>query len=77
MLVVGHWVVGVCCEDKVCWDDLCALVKKLVERVLSVGSWFPKEDWTSGVLDEVVGGARDRLSIGLHGELLEISWEAV
>ncbi len=77
MLVVVDWVVGLDGEDEVGGDELGTLVEELVEGVLSIGGGFSKEDRASGVLDELIGAARNCLSVGLHGELLEISWEAV
>lgn len=45
--------------------------------MLGIGGWFTEEDWAGGVFDEVVGGSRNSFAIGLHGKLLEVSWETV
>jgi len=42
--VVLNRVVALGSEDKVGWDQLGTLVKKLEERVLSVGGWLTEED---------------------------------
>ena len=76
VLVVLDWVLALGSEDKVGWNQLGTLVKKLEERVLSVGGWLTKENWASGVFD-IVAASGDGLAIGLHGKLLKVSWESV
>lgn len=77
MLVGINGVVGVGSEDKVCGDELGALVQKLVEGVLGVGGRFAKEDGAGGVFDEVVCAAGNGFAVGFHGELLQVGGEAV
>jgi hypothetical protein len=76
VFVVLDGVVAFSCQDEISRDELGALVKQLVERMLSVGCGFTKEDWASRVFD-VVTTSSNCLSVRLHGELLEISREAV
>ena len=77
VLVVVYWVVGFDGEDEVRGDELGALVKKLVEGMLGVSGWLSENNSTSGVFNEAVGGTRDGLSVGFHGQLLEIGGESV
>jgi hypothetical protein len=77
VLVVGDRVVGFGGEDEVCGDELGALVQQLVEGVLGVGGGLAEEDGAGGVLDEGVAGAGNGLSVGFHGELLQVGGEAV
>lgn len=44
--------------------------------MLCVGGWLSEKDWACGVLD-VLSSTGNCLSVGLHGELLEVCWEAV
>jgi hypothetical protein len=76
VLVVLDRVVRLGSQDEVGGDELSALVEELVERVLCVGGGLSEEDGTGGVLD-VVAATGDGLSVRLHGELLEVSREAV
>lgn len=76
MLVVLDRVMTLCSQNKVSGNELSSLVKKLVERVLGVGSRLAKEDRSSGVLD-VVATASDGLAVRFHGKLLEVGRESV
>ena len=76
MLIVGDWVVRFGGEDEVGWDELGTLVQELVEGVLCVGCGFTEEDWAGGIFHHLVI-AGDGFSVGFHGELLEVGWEAV
>ena len=53
-----------------------ALVHKLVEAVLSIGSWLTKND-RSGVHTSIKPGTilGARLSVAFHIELLDVRWE--
>jgi hypothetical protein len=42
--------------------------------MLRVGAWFSKQNWPSRVID-IFAITSDGLSVGLHGQLLEICWE--
>jgi len=77
MLVVWcNRVVRLCGQNEVGRNELRSLMKELVERVLSIGGWFPEQDSPSSVIyDTTITG--DGLSIRLHGQLLEVSREAV
>lgn len=76
MLVIFDWVMRFDSKDEVCWDELGALVEKLVERMLSICCWLSEEYWTGSVLcwGAITGNC---LSVGLHGQLLEVGREAV
>jgi hypothetical protein len=74
VLVVLDRVVALCSQDEVGGNKLGALVEKLVKRVLGVGSRLAEENGPSSVLD-VISTAGDGLSVGLHGQLLEVSGE--
>lgn len=63
-------------HDEVCRDELGALVQQLEEGMLSICRWFSEENWAGSILD-VLPSAGNRLSIGLHRELLEICGEAM
>lgn len=76
MLVVLNRVVALRSQNEVSGDELGALVKELVERVLGVGCWLSKENWSGGVLD-VITAAGDCLAVRLHGQLLEVGREPV
>ena len=76
MLVVLDRVVGFCCQDEVGGDELRALVQQLEEGVLGVGAGLAEEDGACRVL-HVVAGSGNSLSVGLHGELLQVGGEAV
>jgi hypothetical protein len=76
VLVAVDRVVRLDSEDEVGWDELGALVEKLEEGVLGVGTGLTEEDGAGGVLD-VVAAAGDSLAVGLHGELLKVGGEAV
>jgi hypothetical protein len=76
VLVVLDRVVALCCQDEVRGDELGALVKQLVERVLGVSCRLTEDNWPCGVLD-VVSATGDCLSVGLHGQLLQVSGEPV
>ena len=76
MLVVLDWVVGLGGKDEVGGDELGTLVQELEEGVLSVGARLAEKDRASGIL-HVVAGSGNSLSVGLHGELLEVCREAV
>ena len=69
VLVVLYGVVALRSEDEVRGNELSALVKQLIEGVLSVGCWLAEQDGTGGVLD-IVAAASDCLSVRLHGQLL-------
>ena len=45
--------------------------------MLGVGGGLAEEDRAGGVLDKLVGAAGDGLTVGLHGELLQVGREAV
>mmetsp|Transcript_24882 Transcript_24882/g.37965 ORF Transcript_24882/g.37965 Transcript_24882/m.37965 type:complete len:308 (+) Transcript_24882:34-957(+) len=74
--VLGQVIVGIDGSQEIARDELGSLVDELVEGMLSVGSGFSPDDGTSFALDLLVG-AVDVLSIGLHITLLEVSGEAV
>lgn len=76
VLVVVNWVVALGSQDEVGGNELCALVEKLVEGVLCVGGRLTKQNGASRVLD-VVAAASNGLSVGLHGQLLEVGGEPV
>ena len=76
VLVALDRVVALGGEDEVGWDELGALVEKLVEGVLSVGGWLTEQNGTGCVLD-IVAAAGDGLSVRLHGQLLEVGGEPV
>lgn len=76
VLVVVDWVVRLCGEDEVGWNELSTLVEKLIEGVLSIGCGLAKEDWPCGVLHHLAI-ACNCLAVGFHGELLKIGWESV
>jgi len=77
MLVVWrNRVVRLCGQNEVGRDELRSLMKELVERVLSIGSWFPEQDSSSSVIHNTTITS-NRLPIRLHGQLLEVSREAV
>jgi hypothetical protein len=76
VLVVINGVVALSSHDEVGGNELGALVKKLVERVLGVGSRLAEKDGSGSIFD-VVATAGNGLSVGLHGQLLEVSWEPV
>jgi hypothetical protein len=71
VLVVLYRVVALSGKDEISGNELGPLMKQLVEGVLSVRSWLTKQDRTSGVLD-ILATAGDCLSVGLHGQLLEV-----
>ena len=76
VLVAVDRVVRLDSEDEVGGDELGALVEKLEEGVLGVGTRLTEEDGAGGVLD-VVAAAGDSLAVGLHGQLLKVGGEAV
>jgi len=76
VLVILDWVVGFGGNNEVGWDELRPLMEQLVEGVLCIGGWLAEEDWTGSVVDHFAL-AVNRLAVGLHGELLEVSWEAM
>lgn len=76
VLVAVDRVVRLDSEDEVGGDELGALVEKLEEGVLGVGTRLTEEDGAGGVLD-VVAAAGDSLAVGLHGQLLEVGGETV
>lgn len=76
VLVVVGWVMGLSSKDEVGWDELGTLVEQLVEGVLSVCGWLSEKNWSGGVVDHL-SLTVDGLTVGLHGQLLEVSWEAV
>lgn len=76
VLVVLDRVVGLGSNDEVCRNQLGTLVDQLEEGVLSVGGWLTEENNTSLVVDELVV-LGDRLTVGFHGKLLQVSWESV
>ena len=73
--VLGR-VRGVDERDEVGRDELGALVNQLVEGVLAVGARLAPEDLARGA-GQLGAIPTDALAVGLHGELLEISGEAV
>ena len=72
---LGEVVLSLDGGEDIARDDLCALVGKLVERVLAVRSWLAPEDGPRLVVD-AVAAAGDVLAIRLHVALLEISCKA-
>ena len=52
-------------------------MQQLVEGVLGISGGLAEEDGARGVLDKGVAGAGDGLSVGFHGELLQVGGEAV
>ena len=76
MFVVCNWIVGLGGKNEIGWDELGSLMEELIEGVLRVGCWFTEENWTSRILDHLVVAGHS-LSVGLHGQLLEVSWETV
>jgi hypothetical protein len=76
MFVVINWIVALCGNNKISWDELSALVQELIEGVLGVGGWLAEENRTGGVFNHVVV-PRNRLAIGLHRQLLEVGGEPV
>ena len=57
-------------------NNVCALVKQLIERVLSVGSGLTEDDRTCGIVDGLAE-AVDGLAVGFHIQLLQVCREAV
>jgi hypothetical protein len=76
VLVVLNRVVALRGQDEVGRDELRTLVEQLVEGVLGVGGRLAEENGASGVLD-VVSAAGNGLTVGLHGQLLEVGGEPV
>jgi hypothetical protein len=76
VLVAIDGVVGLDGQDEVGGDELGALVEKLEEGVLGVGTGLTEEDGAGGVL-HIVSTAGDSLAVGFHGELLKVCGEAV
>jgi hypothetical protein len=74
--VLFTWVVAVDSKNEIGGDKLRALVQQLEERVLGVGGWLAKENWTGCVVD-IFTVTSDGFAIGLHGKLLKVGWEAV
>ena len=68
-------VQGISESDEVTWDESGALVDQLVERVLSVGAWFPPVDGTGIVVDNRAIES-NAFAVAFHGELLEVGGEA-
>jgi hypothetical protein len=76
VLVVINGVVALGSHYEVSGNELGTLVEKLVERVLGIGGRLAEKNGSGSVLD-VVTTAGDGLSVRLHGQLLEVSWEPV
>jgi len=53
MLVVLDRVVALGSQNEIRWNEFCALVEQLVERVLSICRWLTEYDSTCSVLDIV------------------------
>src|SRR6516164_5258814 len=53
-----------------------SLVDPLVERVLAVGARLSPVDW-AGVVLHALAVERYLLAVALHGELLQVRWEAL
>src|SRR5262245_24441742 len=62
--------------DEVTRDESGTLVDQLVEGVLAIGARLAPVDGASLVVDRAAI-ARDVLAIALHGQLLQIRWEAL
>ncbi|KAH3666176.1 hypothetical protein OGAPHI_004365 [Ogataea philodendri] len=69
-------VVGLGGQDEVGWNELGTLVHQLEEGMLGVGGWFSKHH-DSGLVVDKLGVLCNRLTIGFHGQLLQVSWESV
>src|SRR3982751_6505912 len=62
--------------DKVTGDQPCSLMNELVKRMLPVGSWFTPVN-RSGCVICRPSIERNVLPVAFHGQLLEISREAL
>src|SRR6185437_10648171 len=65
------------CEgDEVTRDESGSLVNQLVERMLTVGSWFAPVN-RAGLIGHIGPAQRDVLAVALHRQLLEIRGESL
>ncbi|SKZ30717.1 Uncharacterised protein [Mycobacteroides abscessus subsp. abscessus] len=71
----GQIVGGVGEADEVGGHQTCSLVEQLVEGVLAVGTRLAPED-LAGVGGHVLAVGLDRLTVGLHRQLLQVRGEA-
>jgi len=76
VLVILDRVVTLSRHDEVCWNELRALVKQLIKRMLRIGSWLSEQDSTCRILD-VFATSCYAFPIRLHGKLLQIGGESV
>jgi hypothetical protein len=76
VLVVLHRIVALRRQNKIRRDKLGSLMQQLVERMLGISGGLAEENGPSGVLD-VFTTSSDGLSVGLHGQLLEIGGESM
>lgn len=65
MLIIFDWIMTFSCQDEIGGNEFCALVQKLIEGMLGVGSRFTKEYAPRGVF-HILAGPRDGLAVGLH-----------
>jgi len=62
--------------DEVARNELGPLMKQLIERVLAIGARFAPKDRPSLIVNWIAL-QRYVLAVALHGQLLEIGWEAL
>jgi len=63
-------------RDEVAGNEVCALMKQLIEGMLPVGARFAPVDWT-GLVVHGRSGKRDVLAIALHRQLLKVGRETL
>lgn len=66
VLIVLHRIVALGRKNKICRNELSALMEELIEGMLRVSGWFSEQNGTCGVLD-VLAAAGYGLSVGFHG----------
>ena len=68
-------VLAFCKTDKLERNNIGTLVQQLIERVLSVGAGFPKDNRSRFIVNWFAEAVH-RLSVGLHIQLLQVSRKA-
>ena len=69
--MVSNRVVGLCWGNKITWNQVRALMNQLVKSMLSIGAWFPPNDWTSTII-YLFAISTYVFSVALHISLLEV-----
>ena len=70
-MMISNRIMGLCWGNEITWNQVRSLMNQLVKGMLSIGTWFPPNDWASTIV-YFFAITTYVFSVALHISLLEV-----